>query len=167
MSNPKHADQLLPPFAARRPASFLASATRVTTTSVLLAAAPLIGCSSAPPAFDVVADRCDGPALRLAPTDAGTVLTMQSPTPGWQITLDAVRENFGKQDVFVTVRRPSALFNYPEQPVQQQLATGVPTTTPVATFVRVLAFDAPRKDETPYGPGPSSVGAPASAKDKN
>lgn len=166
MSNSKHADQLLPPFAARRPASFLACATRVTTTAVLLAAGTLIGCSSAPPAFDVVADTYEGPPLRLQPTDVGTVLAMQSPTPGWQITLDAVRENFGKQDVFVTVRRPSALFNYPEQPVQQQLATGVSTSTPIASFVRVLPFDSPRKDETPYRAGPSTTGVGPNAKEK-
>lgn len=103
-----------------------------------------------------------GPSLRIEPTDVGNVLVMVAPTPGWQITLDAVRENVGKQDIFVTIRRPSALFNYPERSVEQRLATMVTTTTPLATYVRVLAFDAPLNDETAYRLGPATTTATAS-----
>lgn len=166
MSNVFQTDHFSPCVASRRPARYPACATRVKTIAALLAAASLIGCSSAPPAFDVVADTYDGPVLRLDQTDAGIVVAMQSPTPGWQITLDAVRESFGRQDVFVTIRRPSALFNYPEQPVQQRLATGVSTSTPIASFVRVLAFDALRHDDTPYRPGPSTSAGPTNSEGK-
>lgn len=155
---------------ARHPRLFAGNAKRVAlraiATAVLLAATSFIGCSSAPPAFDVVADHYDGPPLHLEPTDAGSVLVMNAPTPGWQITLDAVRENFGKQDVFVTVRRPSALFSSPEIPVEQRVATTVPTSTALATFVRTLAFDGPRNDETPYSAGPATSGAAVSNREK-
>lgn len=132
-------------------------------TAVLLAAGLLIGCASSTPAFDVASEAYDGPSLRIEPTDVGNVIVMVAPTPGWQITLDAVRENVGKQDVFVTIRRPSALFNYPERSVEQRLATMVTTTTPLATYVRVLPFDTPPDDELPYRPGPAT--APTIASD--
>lgn len=128
-----------------------------TATAVLLAAASFIGCSSSPPAFDVASESYDGPPLRLEPTDAGMLLVLHAATPGWQIKLDAVRENFGKQDVFVTVRQPSPLFNYPEREVDQRLATTVSSATPLAVYVRVLPFDAPAKDDTPYRPSVTSV----------
>jgi hypothetical protein len=135
-------------------------------TAVLLAAGLLIGCASPTPAFDVASEAYVGPSLRIEPTDVGNVLVMVAPTPGWQITLDAVRENVGRQDVFVTIRRPSALFNYPERSVEQRLATMVTTTTPLATYVRVLPFDAPRNDESPYRLGPATNSASASEVQK-
>ncbi len=141
-------------------------AIRISASAVLLAAGLLIGCASSTPAFDVESEAYDGPSLRIEPTDVGNVVVMTAPTPGWQITLDAVRENVGKQDVFVTIRRPSALFNYPERRVEQRLATMVTTTTPLATYVRVLPFDAPPNDERPYRPGPATASTIASEVQK-
>lgn len=121
----------------------------------LLGTCTYIGCSSAPPAFEATSEPHDAPPLRLDASEGDTLLVMQAPTPGWQITLEGVREALGRQDVFVTIRRPSPLFMYPQMVVDQRLGTSVPPGKKLAAFVRVLPFDAKANDETPFRVGPA------------
>ncbi len=118
----------------------LAAPARCAPLPLMLAAlcGGLIGCagtSPLPSAASLPAEPYAGPPLSLDPERQAVVLS--APSPGWRITLDYVLERHDTYQVFATVRRPEPTFIYPDRPVTQVAAIGIPPATAVALYARV------------------------------
>ena len=84
-----------------------------------------------------------GPALTLDSTGKFHTVVIQSPSPGWVVTLDHVNEAHRHEDVFVTLRKPDPRFLYSSQVVEQRLLLPLVSTSAVRVCARVLDYDAP------------------------
>lgn len=110
------------------------------------------GCSSAPEPPRITERGYSGPAVGLAvgtppqrfpgsPEIPGPhVVVVQAPSPGWEVRLDQVRDNFQRRDVFITLTEPNPATMQPQVIVEQRVDTGVPSNTPVSVYVRILKF---------------------------
>lgn len=118
--------------------------------AIALIAALLIGCYSPPPAPRVNSGCYDGPPITLERTPDGATVVMKSPGGGWQVMLDRVSEVYGKQNVFISIRRPNPKVTYAVREVDQRVLTTVLPKTPAGMYARVLPYDAKRNDDSPY-----------------
>jgi hypothetical protein len=108
-----------------------------------------IGCGSPKALPNVLNSPYSGPAVSLDSTRGSYVVVVQSPTPGWEPTLDRVADQYKHKAVFITLRRPNPAFFYPQVIVQQQVGTSVAPSEHVKVYVRILNFDE-RGNDQPY-----------------
>lgn len=108
-----------------------------------------IGCGSQKALPNVLNSPYSGPGVTLESTRGSYVVVVQSPTPGWEPTLDRVADQYRHKAVFITLRKPNPAFFYPQVIVQQQVGTSVPSTETVKVYIRVLNFDE-RATDQPY-----------------
>ena len=124
------------PFVPQRPRSILARAAFALVATALGACADYSGLPESE------SGPYDGPPIVGESGGTDHVLVARLPAPGYEFTLDGTREAFQSQDVFVTLRRPNPAVLYSSVPVEQRLATGVPTRTTIRVFARVVDFGA-------------------------
>ena len=129
----------------------------------LLGVSLQIGCWARQSVNPEVRGRYHGPPLVLTPGTAGHDVVFTAPTPGWSISLDRSVERFERREIFVTLRRPNPAYSYAQVTVEQRLATGAPTSTTVALFARVIAFEAHAK-HVPYEEVASAATPPEPAR---
>lgn len=82
-----------------------------------------------------------GPPLSVDSSGAQHVVVAQSPTPGWEFSLERVVEKLGGREVYVTLRRPDPRFVMIQQVVEQRLAVPVESQTPIEVYALVLEHD--------------------------
>lgn len=103
-----------------------------------LAACLLIGCAGGSPAQG---ETYAGPPLSSAIIAGEHVVVIQSPSPGWTVTLDRVEEALGRRDVMLTLREPNPAYLYPQVVVEQRVSTRVPLRIPIRVLMRVTDFE--------------------------
>jgi hypothetical protein len=120
----------------------------IRTLSTMIAAAVTvgaltaqIGCRSHAALPETTADPYAGPPLALDTSQAEYTVVVQAPSPGWQVSLDRVAEQYRHHAVFVSLRRPNPGYLYPQVIVDQRIATNVATTGPVKVYARTLDPD--------------------------
>jgi len=120
--------------------------------AVLLAAltTAVIGCKGTPAAPDTSGIAYAGPPVTVQSVVGAHVVTVQSPTPGWNVMMDRVVEAHGRREVFVSLRRPNPGLVYAQVVVEQNLATFVPDSEAVRVFARLLPHDVPADSGEPY-----------------
>lgn len=97
-----------------------------------------IGCRSSAPVLERSA--YEGPAITIDRSGPTYLLRVESPSPGWSVTLDRVEPSFGQSTLTVTSRRPDPSYMYPQVMVTQELLTTVDVRTPIDVYARVLDF---------------------------
>lgn len=97
-----------------------------------------IGCRSNAPVLERTA--YEGPSITIDRSGATYLLRVESPSPGWSVTLDQVEPSFGQSTLTVTSRRPDPSYMYPQVMVTQELLTTVDVRTPIDVYARVLDF---------------------------
>ena len=90
-----------------------------------------------------------GPALQAETVRGGWEIEFQTPTPGWQWTIERSQESFGRELVYMTGREPDPLFRYPEGAVTQRVRTAAPSFRSLDLYVALAEFDRAPGDE-PY-----------------
>jgi len=116
----------------------------------MVIASLLIGCYGPPPAPRIASGHYSGPPISLERTPDGAMVVMKAPGGGWQVMVDRVSEVYGKQNVYISVRRPNPKVSYATRVVEQRALTTVPSRTPAGIYARVLPFDASRSDDGAY-----------------
>lgn len=89
-----------------------------------------------------------GPSLSHETAESAYLLVAQTPTPGWEIELDATRPGPDATDVFVTLRQPNPVAAYPDGAVTQRVLTRVATDRPLGIVARVMPYGS--EEERPY-----------------
>lgn len=104
----------------------------------------LIGCALPKPPPERGAGAFTGPAVSLGERLGKHAASFECPTPGWGAELDQLRDDpAGWTAAFISLRRPSPIFVYPQVVTRQEVMLEVATAHPVRVFVRVLEHDAP------------------------
>lgn len=119
---------------------------------------PLIGCASSAPAPVVSGDRFDFPPVRIESVGRHHVVVVESPTPGWEVTLTRVLPGPGHRAAYVTLRRPFPGVIYPQVIVTQRLSTGVPVKEPVRVFARIIDHAESASTQAPFAPAAEAPG---------
>lgn len=101
----------------------------------------LAGCGLFGGGPEIESGSYEGPSVRVEPERGMWVLVAESPGAGWAWTVDAAREDFGRERVFVTGQRPNPLFRYAQGPTIQRLMTPTPAFQAIDVFVAVANFD--------------------------
>lgn len=97
-----------------------------------------VGCGGGANVPEIAEGAYTGPPLTIDPSGRAAVIVMEAPTPGWVLTLDRTSEARDHWRAFVTVRRPSPAFVYPQVLVRQNLLTTVEPGRPLRVYARVL-----------------------------
>lgn len=126
----------------------------------LLLTLPLIGCASFVPPPTMSDDPFKGPPASLTFTSPNHVVAFEAPTPGWSATLTRVLPGPGRQDAFVTLRKPFPGVIYAQVVVTQRVATGVPTSDAINVYARIVEHDENPAADDPYTLAASSPGTP-------
>lgn len=117
-----------------------------------------IGCASAPPPPSVLPTAFSQLPTHLLASMGEHVVEFQCPTPGYQPSLTrSLDEHLGK-GVYITLRSPDPAVNYPQRLVTQRIATGVPITTTLNVYVRLIPFDASDDTDAPFAIAASAQG---------
>ncbi len=134
--------------------------------AALLTTTVLIGCSSsgtAPTIADTAA--YDGPPITLTESSGSHVVSVEAPSPGWQVSRDRILEAKGHSRVFVSLTEPDPRFSYAQMIVTQNILTNIPSDRPVKVYARVLpGGDAKVKDGSYKPVSGASMGVDAQAK---
>jgi hypothetical protein len=120
-----------------------------------------IGCSGGAPAPERRAEPFAGPAVRIDRQDRQAIVILTAPSPGYQPVLTQTLPAEGRQDVFITVRRPNPALSHAQVLVEHRIATGVPSDREVWVYARLVPFDAPKEGSGPYSLAARSTDAPA------
>jgi len=83
-----------------------------------------------------------GPRIDLVVSDDVKTIRVESPSPGWDVTLDGTERRADSRRLFVTLRRPNPQFVYPTVVVDQLVRTDSPPSEPATLFARVLEYGA-------------------------
>lgn len=83
----------------------------------------------------------NGPDLTIDSSGSTHAVVIQAPTPGYTVSLDAVRDRLGGREALISIRRPDPRFVVPQMIVTQRIGTNVVSATPLDVFVRQLPFD--------------------------
>lgn len=121
---------------------------------VVAAGVLLGGCWSSPTVLDDAAFA--GPPVAQSVAEGRHLLIVESPTPGWNITIDRTEPRLNEDHVFMTMQRPDPGALYAQVIVEQRLLTDVPETRPIRVYARVIDF-AQRKNFPPYRPLPGQA----------
>lgn len=117
-------------------------ATAVALLGACVAPLFLIGCWGGSSAPVVAPDPYAGPAVGLDSAGEYHSIVVQSPSPGYTVTLERVEENRGYDEAFVTIRMPNPRFSFPQMVVEQRALTSVRTGRALRVNARLLGFDA-------------------------
>lgn len=112
-------------------------------------AVPLAGCWSRATVLEDAAFA--GPPTSQSVAEGRHLLIVESPSPGWNITIDRTEPRLNEDHVFMTMQRPDPGALYAQVIVEQRLLTNVPETRPIRVYARVVDF-AQRKNLPPYRP---------------
>lgn len=82
-----------------------------------------------------------GPELTIDSTGPSHAIVIQAPTPGYTVSLDAIRDRLNGREALISIRRPDPRFMVAQMIVTQRIGTDVSITTPLDVFVRQLPFD--------------------------
>jgi hypothetical protein len=115
--------------------------------AVLAAASALLigilgGCYGVPPKPlkpESDEERFAGLGIALDSSGPEHVVIVQTPTAGYQCTVDYVAESFEGRDIYILIREPNPLYVYSTSNHPARVLTGVDSRT----FVRVLAQQLP------------------------
>lgn len=133
------------------------------------------GCYGAPPKPlkpESEDERFAGLPMSLDSSGIEHVVIVQTPTAGYQCSVDYIAESFEGRDVFVLIREPNPLYVYSTSIHPARVLTGVESKT----FVRVLAQQVPhgaKVDREGYRvvnlamPNPSSIKSADKAAEKS
>lgn len=131
----------------------------IARAALCLSALVVLSCGGRIRPPEVTSDPYLGPALTLDSSGKYYTVVVQSPSPGWVVTLDHVNEAHRHEDVFVTLRKPDPRFLYSSQVVEQRLLLPLVSTSALRVCARVLDYDAPAEGpeyhtvfETPLKP---------------
>ncbi|MCA9299502.1 MAG: hypothetical protein KDA28_10570 [Phycisphaerales bacterium] len=112
----------------------------------------------------------EGPRIETRVVDGLHRIVVHAPSPGWGVSLEAVDVRERSRDAFITIERPNPAFMYPQQIVEQQIATGIDASLGIVVFARVVEFGTSKGvyapvETTTGGPPPTApieVGTPSS-----
>ncbi len=121
---------------------------------VVAAAVLLGGCWSSPTVLEDAA--FSGPPVAQSVAEGRHLLVVESPTPGWKVTIDRTDPRLDEDLVFMTIQRPDPGALYAQVVVEQRMLTDVPETRPIRVYARVIDF-AQRKNLPPYRPLPGQA----------
>ncbi|MCL4221478.1 MAG: hypothetical protein KJZ65_08905 [Phycisphaerales bacterium] len=110
------------------------------------------GCWSSPTVLDDAA--FTGPPVTQSVAEGRHLLIVQSPTPGWKVTIDRTDPRLDEDLVFMTLERPDPGALYAQVVTEQRVLTNVVQTRPIRVYARVVEF-AQRKNFPPYRPLPA------------
>ena len=96
-----------------------------------------------------IASSYEGPAVRVEDVAGAQQVVVESPSPGWAVSLDDVRDGSVRSEVRITMTRPNPQFLYPQMIVTQRIATGLAAGSPVLVGVRIVGFGQ-ATDGVPY-----------------
>jgi hypothetical protein len=65
-------------------------------------------------------------------------------------SLDRVSDEYRHKGIFISLKQPNPAFFYPQQVVEQRIATTVPSSQPVRVYARTLRHDARQTADDPY-----------------
>jgi len=80
------------------------------------------------------------PPIRIDALDGNHMLVMQSPNPGWSISIDKHERIAEGEQILITVRRPDPAFMYTQNIVEKRVLTEISGSTNIVLFARVLEF---------------------------
>lgn len=112
------------------------------------------GCWSSPTVLDDAAFA--GPPVTQSVAEGRHLLIVQSPTPGWKVTVDRTDPRLNEDLIFLTMQRPDPGALYAQMVVEQRVLTNVVQTRPIRVYARVIDF-AQRKNLPPYRPLPGQA----------
>lgn len=103
----------------------------------------LIGCALPKPPPETAPGGFAGAAATFSVRMGKHAVVFECPTPGWVAAFDQFRDApEGWTHAFITLRRPSPVFVYPQVVTHQEVLLDVPTSRSVRVFARVLDHDA-------------------------
>ena len=105
-----------------------------------LIGAGCVGTGSQGRTFDVDAGAFVGPAMHVLAEGGVHTVRVQSPTPGWDVSLDGTERTADERRLFLTLRKPDPQYLYAAVIVEQLVRTEVGTDETVAIYARVLEF---------------------------
>jgi len=115
------------------------------TIGLCIAVFAAVGCGSE---LKVNPEAYRGPGLSYETADAAYMLVAQTPTPGWEVELDAMRPGPDSTDVYVTLRQPNPVAGYRIDPMTQRVLTRVATDRPLGIIARVMPYGS--DEDRPY-----------------
>ncbi len=115
---------------------------RAAALGLAAAGMTLIGCALPKPPPERGQGAYSGPAVSVGERMGKHTAVFECPNPGWAAGFDQLRDDpEGWTAVFVTLRRPSPIFVYPQVVTRQEVLLDVSIQHPVRVFVRVLDHD--------------------------
>lgn len=140
------------------------SKTRPLAAATLMVAgvlpASMIGCASFAPPPSVTSAAYDGPPVSVGASGANHIAVVEAPTPGWTITLDRVLTGPGRDEAYITMRRPFPGVIYAPVVVTQRVATAVPVSRPIHIYARLVEHDERPAASDEYALAAQSPGQP-------
>jgi hypothetical protein len=88
--------------------------------------------------------------LTVDTSGAQQFVVFTAPSGGWAVQLDRTRRELFSVEAFITARRPNPAFVHTQSLVEHRVATGVPSTTPLTVYLRLLPHG--QEDGEPYIP---------------
>lgn len=82
-----------------------------------------------------------GPQATIDSTGPTHAVIIQAPTPGYTVSLDALRDRLHGREALITIRRPDPRFIVAQVIVTQRIGTDVPVATPLDVYIRELEHD--------------------------
>jgi hypothetical protein len=100
-----------------------------------------------------------GPQATIDSTGATHTVVIQAPTPGYTVSLDALRDRLHGREALITIRRPDPRFVVAQMIVTQRIGTDVPRAIPLDVYIRELEHDS--RDNQAYVFVSTAEGAPS------